>query len=55
MPDEILQGMESEIIRRYIDKLKQIIFDDDRINKAETLYVDMDINKAIDCYDKMYK
>lgn len=55
MPDEVLQSMENNIIERFTDKLKQLIFDDNRIPKAETLYIDMDINKAIETYEKMYK
>lgn len=55
MPEEVLQSMENNIIERFTDKLKQLIFDDDRIQKAETLYIDMNINKAIETYDKLYK
>lgn len=54
IPDEILQAMENSIIERFTDRLKQLIFDDDRIPKAETLYIDMDINKAKKSYDKLY-
>lgn len=54
IPDEILQAMENNIIERLTDRLKQLIFDDDRIPKAETLYIDMDINKAKKSYDKLY-
>lgn len=54
IPDEILQAMENNIIERFTDRLKQLIFDDDRILKAETLYIDMDINKAKKSYDKLY-
>lgn len=46
--------MENNIIERFTDRLKQLIFDDDRIPKAETLYIDMDINKAKKSYDKLY-
>lgn len=54
IPDEILQAMENSIIERFTDRLKQLIFDDDRIPKEETLYIDMDINKAKKSYDKLY-
>lgn len=54
IPDEVLQAMENNIIERFTDRLKQLIFDDDRIPKAETLFIDMDINKAIESYDKLY-
>lgn len=46
--------MENNIIERFTDRLKQLIFDDDRIPKAETLYIDTDINKVIESYDKLY-
>lgn len=54
IPDEVLQAMENNIIERFTDRLKQLIFDDDRILKAETMFIDMDINKAIESYDKLY-
>lgn len=54
IPDEILKDMENNIIERFTDRLKQLIFDDDRIPKAETLYINMNINKAIKTYDKLY-
>lgn len=54
IPDEVLQAMENNIIERFTDRIKQLIFDDDRIPKAETLFIDMDINKAIESYDKLY-
>lgn len=54
IPDEVLQAMENNIIERFTDRLKQLIFDDDRIPKAETMFIDMDINKAIESYDKLY-
>lgn len=54
IPEEILQSMEKNIIDRFTDRLKQLIFEDDRISKSETLFVDMDINKAIETYEKLY-
>lgn len=54
MPDELLKSMEEGIISNFIDRLKQIIFEDDRIGKAETLYLSMDIDKAKETYKKYY-
>lgn len=55
MPNEILKIMEKAIIEKYTDKLKELIFADDRIDKTQTIYFDLDINKAMDIYDKLYK
>lgn len=54
MSDKLLKSMEEEIVANFVDRLKQIIFEDDRIRKAETLYVSMDIDKAKDTYKKFY-
>lgn len=54
MPDEILKSMENEIIKRYTEKLKEIIFSDARIHKADTTYANNDIDKAIKKYDRLY-
>lgn len=54
MTEKELQKMEQEIIERYTDKLKEILFNDDRIPKAETLYVSMDVDKAKHEYNKLH-
>lgn len=54
IPDEVLQTMEKNIIDRFTDRLKQLIFEDNRISKTETLYIDMNMNNAIETYEKPY-
>lgn len=54
MPDKLLIDMENEIIERYTDKLKEILFSDDRISKADTIYASMDVDEAKRKYNRMY-
>lgn len=54
MPDKLLIDMENEIIERYTDKLKEILFSDNKISKADTIYVSMDIDIAKNKYNRLY-
>lgn len=42
--------MEKNIIDRFMERLKQLIFEDNRNSKTERLYIDMNINNAIETY-----
>lgn len=54
MPDKLLIDMENEIIERYTDKLKEILFSDNKISKADTIYASMDIDIAKNKYNRLY-
>lgn len=54
MPDELLIDIENEIIERYTDKLKEILFSDNKISKADTIYASMDIDIAKKKYNRLY-
>ena len=54
MPDEILKSMENEIIKRYTEKLKEIIFSDARIHKTDAIHVNNDIDETIKRYNRLY-
>lgn len=55
MPDELLISMEDQIIERFIDRLKGLLFSDERIHKADAFYAVEDVNKAVRSYDRLYK
>lgn len=55
MPDEVLVSMENQIIERFIDRLKGLLFSDTRIHKADAFYAVDNVNKAVASYDRLYK
>lgn len=55
MPDEILVSMEDQIIERFMDRLKELLFFDPRIHKSDAFYAIDNVNKAAISYDRLYK
>lgn len=55
MPDEVFVSMEDQIIERFIDRLKGLLFSDPRIHKADAFYAVDNVNKAVISYDRLYK
>lgn len=55
MPDEILVAMEDQIIERFMDRLKGLLFSDLRIHKADAFYAIDDVNKAATSYNRLYE
>ena len=55
MPDEVLVSMENQIIERFMDRLKGLLFSDPRIHKADAFYAVDNVNKAAISYNRLYK
>ncbi len=55
MPDEVLVSMEDQIIERFMDRLKELLFSDPRIHKADAFYAVDSVNKAATSYNRLYK
>lgn len=55
MPDEVLVSMEDQIIERFMDRLKGLLFSDQRIHKADAFYAVDNVNKAATSYNRLYK
>lgn len=55
MPDEVLVSMEDQIIERFMDRLKGLLFSDPRIHKADAFYAVDNVNKAATSYNRLYK
>lgn len=55
MPDEVLVSIEDQIIERFMDRLKELLFFDPRIHKVDAFYAVDNVNKAATSYDRLYK
>lgn len=55
MSDEVLVSMEDQIIERYMERLKGLLFSDPRIHKADAFYAVDNVNKAATSYNRLYK